>query len=354
VVLATMGRPLSPDQRRQIRPLRNVQLHESSFRLCWMPEPWEDVEKSGAWLLALERETAPDVVHLNDLAHGGLDWLSPVLLVAHSCVLSWWEAVRHQAAPSPEWDRYRDVVHNSIMSSNLVAAPTAAMLSAIIRHYAEPENTAVIPNGRNFPRMLMSAEEKRRHAQPLIFSAGRLWDEAKNIAALELIADELHWSLAIAGERRDPGTGNVGAPQDEPSSNVEYLGHLGQEAIAPWLQRASIYAAPARYEPFGLAVLEAARTRCALVLGDIPSLREVWGGAAEYISPERPEQLADVLNALSQDPEKIERMGNQAAQRAQRYFSSHMAARYVDCYRSLLGVPDRPPLSNLQRSGTRL
>ena len=47
--------------------------------------------------------------------------------------------------------------------------------------------------------------------------------------------------------------------------------------------RAAIYALPARYEPFGLSILEAALSGCALVIGDIPSLREIWADAALFV-----------------------------------------------------------------------
>ena len=52
---------------------------------------------------------------------------------------------------------------------------------------------------------------------------------------------------------------------------------LSGEDIRPWFARAGIYALPAVYEPFGLSVLEAALSGCALVLGDIPSLARNLG-----------------------------------------------------------------------------
>ena len=57
---------------------------------------------------------------------------------------------------------------------------------------------------------------------------------------------------------------------------------LSEEQMRELLGRAAIYIATSRYEPFGLAPLEAALSRCALVANDIPSLRELWGrrGAA--------------------------------------------------------------------------
>src|SRR3954471_22683958 len=94
--LATMGAPLSPSQRRQVESLDNVRVFESVYKLEWMPDPWADVRDAGRWLLELERNVQPDVVHLNDYAHGSLEWQAPSLVIAHSCVLSWWEAVRHE------------------------------------------------------------------------------------------------------------------------------------------------------------------------------------------------------------------------------------------------------------------
>jgi len=38
-------------------------------RLEWMPDPWDDVQHAGTWLLALERSIRPDIVHLNGYVH---------------------------------------------------------------------------------------------------------------------------------------------------------------------------------------------------------------------------------------------------------------------------------------------
>ena len=62
-----------------------------------------------------------------------------------------------------------------------------------------------------------------------------------------------------------------------------------------WMARAAIYALPARYEPFGLTALEAGLSGCALVLGDIPSLREVWGETACFVPPDDRDAVIEVL-----------------------------------------------------------
>jgi glycosyltransferase involved in cell wall biosynthesis len=81
-------------------------------------------------------------------------------------------------------------------------------------------------------------------------------------------------------------------------ANYRALGFLSREEIAHWLSVASIYCAPARYEPFGLSILEAALSGCALVLGDIPSLREIWEGAAVFVDPTDAHAITGAIQQL--------------------------------------------------------
>ncbi|HEX2974286.1 MAG TPA: glycosyltransferase family 4 protein, partial [Tepidisphaeraceae bacterium] len=129
LVLATMGNPLSEVQRQQAAHLDNVQLAQSTYKLEWMADPWEDVSRAGQWLLELERQHRPDVIHLNGYAHGVLPFAAPRLIAAHSCVLSWWRAVKGEEAP-PEWNRYRQAVATGLRSVQMVVAPSRAMLNA--------------------------------------------------------------------------------------------------------------------------------------------------------------------------------------------------------------------------------
>jgi glycogen synthase len=95
------------------------------------------------------------------------------------------------------------------------------------------------------------------------------------------------------------------------------------------LGRASIYASPARYEPFGLAALEAGLAGCALVLGDIASLREVWGDAATYVDPFDDDHLTRELQRLIADPGAVADLGRRALDRARTYTPERMAAAYL-------------------------
>jgi glycosyltransferase involved in cell wall biosynthesis len=323
VTLATMGAALTPTQWRQARALPNLRLEESRFRLEWMDEPWEDVRAAGDWLLGLEARVRPDVVHLNDYCHGALPWTRPTLMVGHSCVLSWWQAVKGHAAPE-RYARYREEVARGLRAAGLVVAPSRAMLDALRVHYGPLPEAEVIFNARRLEDFPPHAER-----EPFVLTAGRLWDEAKNLAALESAAPRLGWPVKVAGETRHPSGGQVLA------RHVEPLGRLSSRELAERMGRAVVYALPARYEPFGLSVLEAALAGCALVLGGIASLREVWGDAAVFVPPNDVDALVEALELLRREPGRRARLAACARVRALEYLPARMAARYLSAYVSL-------------------
>ena len=98
------------------------------------------------------------------------------------------------------------------------------------------------------------------------------------------------------------------------------------------LAGASIFAAPARYERFGLCPLDAALAGCSLVLGEIASLREVWCGGALYVDPEDDEALAATLTRLIEDDALRRGYAERASARARDYTPERMADAYVDAY----------------------
>ncbi len=323
VGLATMGAPLAPEHAVDAAKLPNLTIFESTYRLEWMQDPWDDVAKSGEWLLDLEQSFRPDLIHLNGYAHAVFPWQSPVLVVGHSCVLSWWKSVNKECAPEC-WDVYRRAVSVGLHSADLVIAPTKAMLDCLEEHYGKLPRCRVIPNGRD--ASLYSSTDK----EPFIFSAGRIWDEAKNLGALAAVSLQLDWPVYIAGENRAPDGDKVDC------SGVCTLGRLSPVELADWYARASIYVMPAYYEPFGLTVLEAALSGCALVLGDISSLRENWDGAAVFIAPDDSAEMKRVLNTLIENREYRDNMASLARTRAADFTPQRMASGYIDGYKELI------------------
>lgn len=323
VALATLGGFPSPSQQADAAAIRTLRLYPSDYRLPWMDDPWDDVEAARGWLLRLAHEVRPDLIHLSEPVFGNLPWPAPVVAVAHSCVLSWWEAVLGEAAP-PRWDRYRRAMTRGLAAANAVAVPSRAMGAALRKHY-NVGSARVVQNGRNPEGLRPGVKE------PLVLTAGRIWDQAKNVLALDRAAEGLAWPVYAAGDSTLPGGGAGEAPV-----HLRLLGRLSSDELAAWLSRAAIYALPARYEPFGLSAVEAALSGCALVLGDLPSLRELWDGVAVFVPPDDPGLLRTALDALIEDPDLRWTLAMRARRRALGFSGRRMAMAYRDLYGTLM------------------
>jgi glycogen(starch) synthase len=247
-------------------------------------------------------------------------------------VLSWWRAVRREHAPA-NWDRYRAAARYGIQAAQLVVAPSQAMLSSLREHYGPLPPSEVIPNGRTLPKQ--DCVKGR-----FVLAAGRIWDEAKNLSALTAVASDLAWPVFLAGDAKAPAesTSEIGRrrQREQRLDNVHWLGRLAPAELLRWFSRAAIYALPARYEPFGLSALEAALASCALVLGDIPSLREIWQDAALFVPPDETKILKQTLQKLIADRAALAEWGRRARARALEFSPQRMAAGYLKAYSRLM------------------
>jgi glycosyltransferase involved in cell wall biosynthesis len=203
-----------------------------------------------------------------------------------------------------------------LAAADFVVAPSRAMLQAIHLNYGTLCRSDVIPNGRA-PRLFRSGPK-----EPFVLTAGRFWDRAKNLETLDRAAAKLDWPVYAAGEARS-------------AESIRCLGPLSAGELRHWFARASIYALPARYEPFGLSILEAALSGCALVLGDIPSLRENWDGAAVFVPPDDVHGLVEQIRLLARH-EDVRRGFQQAARkRAVNFSLDRMTDAYLERYAAL-------------------
>jgi glycosyltransferase involved in cell wall biosynthesis len=102
--------------------------------------------------------------------------------------------------------------------------------------------------------------------------------------------------------------------------------------VAAWLARATAYVHPARWEGFGLGVLEAMLAGLPVVTSDVSSLPELVGDAGLLVAPDDPTALAAAVEDALGRPE----LGAAAQERARREFSvARMADRTAALYEAL-------------------
>jgi glycogen synthase len=321
VLLAVFGPEPSPSQRDEARAIAGLTMAHCSHRLEWMPGADQDLDAAAAWIAELHAAFQPDVLHVNGYALASVAPDCPTVVVCHSCVRSWWLTVHGSEAPA-EWDAYTARVAAGLAAADVVVAPSMAFLRSIKRIYGPQARALVIHNGRSggFRPGLLK--------QPIVFSCGRVWDRAKGADLLDRLAARLPWPTFLAGSTRT-ADGAI-AP---PLRYVRTLGSLSRNELAAWLASSSIFVLPARYEPFGLAALEAAMSGCALVLGDIPTLRELWDDAALFAPLHDEGALHQATLRLIRNPLLRNEMGARALLRARRYAAATMVEGYLHAYR---------------------
>lgn len=322
VLLAVVGPGPDADQRREAKAVPGLALAETGLPLEWQDRAGPLTPAGAAALRRLERAFRPDLVHANGFREAAAGFAAPVVLTAHSCVATWWRACRGGPLPE-EWDSYARGVRGGLAAAAAVAAPTEAFLREFAQAWGPLPPARVVRNGLDLPA---NAAARRR---PFVLAAGRSWDEAKNVAALAAAAPKLPWPVLVAGE-----------PPPRVLEGVRCLGRLPRPELRKLLAEAAVFAAPARYEPFGLAILEAAAAGCALVLGQVPSLVELWGDAARFVPPDDPAALRGTLLDLAGDAETLRRLGAAAEARARAHGRAAMVAGYRALYAEVLaGTP---------------
>jgi glycosyltransferase involved in cell wall biosynthesis len=325
VTLLCLGPPPDAAERRLVLD-QAIALHETALPLDWLAATEGDIVFAADALADWAAKLQVDSVHLHSPAYAvSRRFDRPVVAVNHSCLATWWSAIRGPS-PMPNDFRWRaELHHEGLLAADRILCPSASFAKLTCDQYGLPTTPIAILNGRKpLPEGWEVAPLRVR-----VFTCGRLWDEAKNIALVDRAAARIEVRIHVAGADRAP-TG-----QRATVSNLALLGQLDGSALAGILAQQPIYIASSRYEPFGLSVLEAAAFGCPLVLSDIPTFRELWEGAAIFVHPSDEIALAEVVNTLLADAVARADLGHRARQRALGYSIDAMADAVAAVHRQV-------------------
>ncbi len=293
--------------------------------LEWTQNNEQAFEQGQSLLLAELQDHPADLIVSNQFCFGRLATTIPRVVIAHSDVLSWARACKPSALEATPWlNRYTSMVQSGLLDAAAVVTPTAWMGKALTASFLLPRNCFVIPNGVSVGPAPDPPPSRKFQG----ITAGRLWDEAKGLDTLKDL--DVAAPLLVAGE-------NVFESPDPNASwpgNLVSLGPLSPAELHAVFRESSFYLCASRYEPFGLAPLEAALCGCAVLCRDIPSLREVWGDAALYFNDNV--SLAKLIQQLGFDYQLLSAAQTRAHQRALQYTPQRMADSYLHLFHSIL------------------
>ncbi len=334
VTLVSFGEIPLPEQTNWMDRLRGLEYRPTAFRLDWMHEGQQDFAESSSYLLSLLSELKPDLFHSNHLCYGALPVSIPRVVVAHGDLITWWKSVHGREPKENAWIRwYRETTAQGLSAANVVVASTDWMLETIRSSYLAAINGFVINHGRNpihFNPYVTKDET--------VLAVGRLLDPA---AQVHLLADRQHPVPVCVVDAKEPEHSAAAQVRADVkyrngTEGVVMSGPRSAAQLRLLYSRAAMYVSASRYEPSGMTILEAALSRCALILNDVPAMRELWGPAAVYFRTNDGDSLCEAVRILNSDSELRRSFANRAFNRAREcYNSNRMTSNYIQLYRSL-------------------
>ena len=315
-----VGPEPAPEKREEANSVGRLVCMDAS--LDWMAGGASDVADVPARIAEIARSEKVDLLHLNLPSQAaGMVTDLPVVTVSHSCVVTWFAAVRRSAVPA-DWRWQLDLNRAGFDRADMVVAPSfshAAMLEAA---YGSIPGMRIVHNGSRLENVLSEKSD-------VVFAAGRWWDDGKNGAILDETARYVEWPIVMAGSNAGPNG------QYLPITHALHRGELSHAQTVAMMRRAKIVVSPSAYEPFGLAPLEAARAGAALVLSDIPTYRELWDGCACFADPGEPQAFAREVNRLAGDGDLRARLAVKAYERSRQFTVNAQAEAMAGIYAGL-------------------
>ena len=328
IYLAVLGPSPTAEQLDAAAATPGLQLIDTGLPLDWLAEDPEQLRDAARILNELAIGAGVDLVQLHTPALGAIPFDVPVVGVVHSCVGSWWSTCKD--GPLPDDLAWRaELVREGLRALDAVLAPTHAFAAVVRQTYGLPSLPVAVHNGRTGLGVSSGAQAD------VAFTAGRLWDEGKDIAAFDRAAALSSVPFRAAGPLEGPNGARVTL------AHAEALGRLDEGSLKMRLGARPVFVSTARYEPFGLSVLEAAQAGCALVLTDIPTFRELWSDAALFVPVHDEHAIAAAVDQLIADPSTRAALGEAARTRSEQFTPAATAQAMLNQYRSLLGVDRR-------------
>lgn len=118
--------------------------------------------------------------------------------------------------------------------------------------------------------------------------------------------------------------------------NIFFLHQVSGKDLPLVYRGASLFLYPSQVEGFGIPVLEALTAGIPVITSAGTSMEEAGGDGSLYIDPSRPEEIAEAMRRLLDNPALVQRMIDAGKMYADRFSDEQIASNLVQLYNSLM------------------
>jgi glycosyltransferase involved in cell wall biosynthesis len=296
-----------------------------------------------SWLLRRDR---PDLVHVQYTAP--LACPVPVVVSVHD--VSYLEHPEYFTAARAF--QLRLTVERTVRRAVKVITPSDFSRRAIENAYdLDDEKVAVVPiavssHFRPVHPQQASARVRERFGVhgPFVLCVGDLQPRKNQIGLIEAFRDLLHavphlpHSLVLCG--KDTWYGDRVRDAAEHSGcreRIHFTGFVNDDELVDLYNAADLFVFPSFYEGFGLPILEAMASGCAVACSNTAAMPEVANATALMFDPHRRDQIVRAMKDLLLDAELRSRMERLGLQRAAHFTWHNTARKTLDIYYQVAG-----------------
>lgn len=276
-----------------------------------------------------------DLVHVQSSPYGAFVRKKPLVVTVFAPVLSEW---RHYSLHL----KAKSVVAYAceklaLRKATIIAISEQTRYDVKTMYGVSDDRIQVIPCGVEYDKFAIS--RKYTFDSPIrILLLSRL-EPRKNVAEALRALSSLPFDSYQA---RVVGDGSQMEPLKKMAKdlrvNVEFSGRIDGEGLPKAYNEADIFITSSFSEGFGLTILEAMASGCAVIASNIPAHREIVRNGIDGILYDDLTDLIRSLKIFISDPGLVASFGRRALQRARDYSWDDVARRTRDVYERCLAL----------------
>ena len=275
-----------------------------------------------------------DIVHLQSTPYGPFISKPPLLVTAHATLdmelpyYSWREIFLVPLALLFE----RITLNNATL---ITADSNLTQSNLISRYFIKPERITLLPSGVDVERF---SPFSHSNSKAKILICSRL-EPRKNILQSLKALSELDQNLF---EVLIVGTGSqrqlLETYSNSHLSNVKFIGHVPDEDLPSYFSTSDIFLSTSLSEGFGLSLLQAMASGCAVVASNIPTHCDFVQNGVNGLIYSSHDELINNLNTLLNDEKLLNNIGINARKRSLDYSWDKIANMTLNLYRNILSL----------------
>ncbi|MDP4148577.1 MAG: glycosyltransferase family 4 protein [Bacteroidota bacterium] len=190
------------------------------------------------------------------------------------------------------WEGHKRAIREILSGASLLFSNSGLEHKRLIEEYNILTECITIPNGLDTD--LFVYDDKVEKDSRLILCVARI-EGIKNQMNLIRALNNTSYRLLIIGAHAPNQYAYYRECRRMAGPNVEFIGHLPQNELVQYYQRAKVHILPSWFETCGLSSLEAGAMGCNIVVTDKGYTKEYYEDFAFYCDPGHPHSI---LNAV--------------------------------------------------------